>query len=134
SCSRGGALTASPTSRRRSTVCEPLPDRGPELLMSGKPGGHAHMARRKHEGPLVLAPDQLHERLADARRYKLVETSKDIKQRAGDAVEVDRLSADRESAVHEPVPPKDLDDNFTKQPARQRPVAAHPVQEPGECR
>ena len=62
--------------------------------MSGKAGGRSDMTRRKNDSLSVAAPNEPRQRLAGARRHKLVEPSKDIEHRAGDALEVDRLAAD----------------------------------------
>jgi hypothetical protein len=98
--------------------------------MSGKAAGHPDMTRRKNDSLPVAAPNELRQRLAGARRHKLVETRRDAEQRTDDAPEVDQLAADREIAVHEPVSPKDFDGYLAEELARQRNVAVNPVQEP----
>ena len=97
--------------------------------MSGKAGGRSDMTRRKNDRLPVAAANELRQGLAGARRHKLVETRKDIEQRTDDAPEVDQPAADRELAAHEPVLPKDFDDNLAEELARQRNVAVNPVQE-----
>ncbi len=98
--------------------------------MSGKAGGRSDMTRRKNDSLPVAAPNELRQRLAGARRHKLVKTRDDIEQRTDDAPQVDQLVADRELAAHESVLPKDLDRNLAEELARQRNVAANPTQEP----
>ena len=98
--------------------------------MSGKAGGRSDMTRRKNDSLPVAAPNELRQRLAGARRHKLVKTRDDIEQRTDNAPEVDQLAADRELAAHEPVLPKDLDGNLAEDLARHGNVAANPTQEP----
>lgn len=100
--------------------------------MSGKAGGRSDMTRRKNDSLSVAAPNELRQRLAGARRHKLVKTREDIEQRTDNAPEVDQLAADRELAAHEPVLPKDLDGYLAEELARQRNVAGNPTQEPIE--
>jgi hypothetical protein len=88
------------------------------------------MTRRKNDSLPVAAPNELRQRLAGARRHKLVKTREDIEQRTDDAPQVDQLVADRELPAHESVLPKDLDGNLAEELARQRNVAANPTQEP----
>jgi hypothetical protein len=98
--------------------------------MSGKAGGHSDMTRRKNDSLPVAAANELRQRLAGARRHKFVKPRKDVEQRTDDAPEVDQLAADRELAAHEPVLLKDLDGDLAEELARQRNVAANPMQEP----
>jgi len=68
--------------------------------MSGKAGGRSDMTRRKNDSLPVAAANELRQRLAGARRHKLVKTREDIEQRTDDAPEVDQLGADNELASH----------------------------------
>jgi len=98
--------------------------------MSVEADGHPDMTRWKNDSLPVAAPNEPRQRLAGARRHKLVKTREDIEQRTDNAPEVDQLAADRELAAHEPVLPKDLDGNLAEELARQRNIAVNPVQEP----
>jgi hypothetical protein len=98
--------------------------------MSVKARGYPDMTRRKNDSLPVAAPNELHQWLTSARRHKLVKTREDVEQRTDNAPQVDQLTADRELAAHEPVLPKDFDGNLAEELARQRNVAANPMQEP----
>lgn len=100
--------------------------------MSGKAGGHPDMTRRKDDSFPIAAANQLRQRLAGARRHKLIKPRKDIEQWTDDAPEVDQLAADRQIAAHEPVLPEDFDGNLAEELARQRNIAGNPMQEPIE--
>lgn len=68
--------------------------------MCVKAGGYPDMTRRKNDSLPVAAPNELRQRLAGARRHKLVKTREDIEQRTDNAPKVDQLAADRELASH----------------------------------
>jgi len=96
------AVVSSKKSLTKFWRAQPPPEQRDAILtiMSGKAGGRSDMTRRKNDSLSVAAPNEPRQRLAGARRHKLVETRKDIEQRTDDAPEVDQLGADNELASH----------------------------------